>query len=275
MKKNLYVNEGEIKREGNVLKINGRKIPLGMIDNLFVFDKVKISISARNLLLKNKRSIVFMNKKYELLGVLLPELLKSDMRRRIWQWENRNNIQYAKVIVLKKIEAIEEVAKLELDMLKAKLKTAVSLNEILGIEGNASRVMFEMFKKNLRKKGINEFEKRAYNPPPDRINGLLGFLYTLYYSYVFSEIVMVGFDPFIGFLHQKRGTHAVFASDVMEEARVYLTFLSLDILEKVYENGFDGLYLKKEARKEVLRDFDRFILNYENSILKKFKESLC
>ncbi len=86
---------------------------------------------------------------------------------------------------------------------------------------------------------------------------------------------MVGFDPFIGFLHQKRGTHAVFASDVMEEARVYLTFLSLDILEKVYENGFDGLYLKKEARKEVLRDFDRFILNYENSILKKFKESLC
>ncbi len=152
MKKNLYVNEGEIKREGNVLKINGRKIPLGMIDNLFVFDKVKISISARNLLLKNKRSIVFMNKKYELLGVLLPELLKSDMRRRIWQWENRNNIQYAKVIVLKKIEAIEEVAKLELDMLKAKLKTAVSLNEILGIEGNASRVMFEMFKKILEKK---------------------------------------------------------------------------------------------------------------------------
>ena len=275
MKKNLYVNEGEIKREGNVLKINNKKIPLSMIDNLFLFDRVKMSISARNMLLKNKRSIFYLNKKHELIGILVPEILRSDMRRRIWQWENRNNLDFAKLIVLKKLEAVEGVFENRIDAVRAKLESAKSLNEILGIEGYISRFMFEILKKKLRSLGIKEFVKRAYNPPPDRVNALLGFLYTLYYSHVFAQIISFGFDPYVGFLHQKRGTHAVFASDVMEEARVKLTFLAVDILKKIYPHEFEGKYLSLNGRKEVLREFDRFVLSYENSILNDFKEMAC
>jgi CRISPR-associated protein Cas1 len=275
MKKNLYINEGEIKRNGNVLKIRDKKIPISMINNVFLFEKVKISISARNLLLKNKRNIVFLNKKYEFVGILLPEFLRSDFGNRLWQYENRDNLDCAKYIVSKKINEIEKNINKNLGFMKLKLKQTKTLNEILGIEGQASRLMFDEFKKKLRKKGINEFEKRAYNPPPDRINGMLGFLYTLYYSYVFSEIIASGFDPYIGFLHQKRGKHAVFASDVMEESRVKLTFLCLEILDEVYPDMFEGKYLTIEGRKKVLKRFDEFLLNYENSLLKSFKERKC
>ncbi len=275
MRKNIYINEGEVKRDGNALRIWERKIPLSLIENVFLFDRVKMSLSARNLLLRNKRMIIYMNGKYELEGVLLPEFLRSDMRRRIWQYENRESLDLSKFIVLKKIEEIERSFGLELGIMKAKLRNANKLNEVLGIEGNASKYMFEIFKKELRKRDIKEFVKRAYNPPPDRINGLLGFLYTLYYSYVFSEIIANGFDPYIGFLHQKRGTHAVFASDVMEEARVKLTFLALSILDKVYPDKFEEKYLSLEGRREVLREFDKFIEKYENSILKEFKDMVC
>ncbi|WP_457561943.1 CRISPR-associated endonuclease Cas1 [Caminibacter pacificus] len=275
MKKNLYINEGEIKRDGNVLKIRDKKIPISMIDNVFLFEKVKISISARNLLLKNKRNIVFFNKKYEFVGILLPEFLRSDFSNRLWQYENRDNLDCAKYIVSKKIKEIENYIDKNLDFMKLKLKQAKSLNEILGVEGQASRLMFDDFKKKLRKKGITEFEKRAYNPPPDKINGVLGFLYTLYYSYVFSEIIASGFDPYIGFLHQKRGKHAVFASDVMEEARVKLTFLCLEILDEVYPDMFEGRYLTLEGRKKVLKRFDEFLFEYDNLILKGFKERKC
>jgi CRISPR-associated protein Cas1 len=275
MRKNLYINEGEVKREGNTLKINGVKIPLSVVDNVFLFDKVKMSDGVRNFLLRNKRVIVYMNGRYEFLGILLPEFLRSDMANRIWQYENRDNIECAKVIVKKKIEAIEKHIGVNLDMVKVRLKEVNRLKEVLGIEGNVSRMMFESFKNELRKRGIDEFVKRAYNPPPDRINGLLGFLYTLYYAYAFCEVIGAGFDPYIGFLHQKRGTHAVFASDVMEEARVELTFLALKILDKVYPHMFEERYLTLDGRREVLREFDRFVGEYENGILKHFKERGC
>jgi CRISPR-associated protein Cas1 len=272
MRKNLYINEGEVKRDGSYLKVNDKKIPLSVIDNVFLIDKVKINNSARNFLLSNKRVIIFLSKKYEFLGILLPEFLKSDMRRRIWQYENKENLDLAKQIVIRKIERIEKFLKIDLGMIKINLKNAKSLNEILGDEGMASKIMFENFKKRLREMGIKEFVKRAYNPPPDRINGLLGFLYTLYYSYVYSEIIASGFDPYIGFLHQKRGTHAVFASDVMEEARVDLTFLAIEILKEIYPDGFEDKYLSIDGRRAVLKKFDEFLNSYENSILKMFKE---
>jgi len=274
MKKNIYINEGEVKREGNALKIGPRKIPLSLIENVFLFEKVKMNKSARNLLLRNKRAIIYLNWKYELLGILLPEFFKSDMRKRIWQYENRNNLYCARFIISKKIEQIENFG-VDLSFAKFKLLKAMSLNEILGIEGIISKLMFDKFKKELRMLGIKDFKKRTYNPPTDRINGVLSFLYTLYYSFVFSEIIANGFDPYIGFLHRKRGTHAVFASDVMEEARVLLTFESIELIKSLYPHSFDGLYLNLEGRKKLLKFFDRFIENYDNTILKTFKERKC
>jgi CRISPR-associated protein Cas1 len=276
MKKNIYITSNqEITRTNNILKIGEKKLPLSVINNLFIIGYAKVSQGAKNLLLKNNRTIFYLNNKYELIGILHPPIFSSDYRVRLLQYENRNNLELAKFIVLKKIEAIEYYTNKSLKRYKEKLDTITNLNEILGVEGNSTIYMYKKFKEELQDIGIDEFKKREYRPVKDRVNGLLSFLYTLYYSFLHSVVVSEGFDPYIGFLHIKRGRHLAFVSDMMEEARIYLTKLAVEILEEVYPDGFDGLYLDYETRKIVLKKFDNFIETYENTLLKEIKEKLC
>jgi len=276
MKKNIYITSNQdITRSNNILKIGDRKLPLSVINNLFIIGYAKLSQGAKNLLLKNNRTIFYLNNKYELIGISHPPIFSSDYRVRLLQYENRNNLELAKFIVLKKIEAIEDYTNKSLKRYKEKLNTTTNLNEILGVEGNSTIYMYKKFREELQDIGIDEFKKREYRPVKDRVNGLLSFLYTLYYSFLHSVVVSEGFDPYIGFLHIKRGRHLAFVSDMMEEARIYLTKLAVEILEEVYPDGFDGLYLDYETRKIVLKKFDNFIETYENTLLKETKEKLC
>jgi len=267
LKKNIYIfSNKELKREYNTLKIDDKKIPISMIANVYIFSNAKITKSARNLLLRNKRSIFYFNKKYELIGILSPSFFNNYVNRRIKQYENMNNLEVAKKVVEIKIKTIEKVFKI--DFPQKNFKEIKTYQELLGVEGIFSSVMFNEFRKELNKLGIKEFKKREYRPVKDKINGLLSFLYTLYYSFVYGELVALGFDPYVGFLHRKRGDHAVLCSDVMEEARVYLTKLALEILKEIYPDGFDEIYLNNESRKKAVLKFDKFLLEYENSILK-------
>ena len=275
MKKNLYITSNlELKRDGNCIKIEDKKLPISMIDNVLIMGNASLTTGARNLLLKNNRSIFFMNYKYETIGILTPPL-GSDYRFRIKQYQNQNNIEIAKLIVNKKIEAIEEFSEKSLNRYKKKLQEVDNLQSILGVEGSASTYMFEKFKNSLNEMMIFDFTSRSYRPVKDKINGLLSFLYTMYYNFLFAEVVGAGFDAYIGFLHIKRGRHCALVSDLMEEARVYLTKLAIEILDEIYQDGFEGLYLTNEARKFVIKKFDEFIISYENNLIKEVKEKLC
>lgn len=267
MKKNIYIlNDKELKREYNILKIDDKKIPISVIANVFIFSNAKITRSAKNLLLRNKRSIFYFDKRNELVGILSPSFFNNYVNRRIKQYQNINNLDIAKKIVEIKTNTIQKL--FDVKFPTKNFSEISSHQELLGVEGSASAYMFQSFKKQLNKLDIKEFTKREYKPVKDRVNGVLSFLYTLYYSFVYGELVSLGFDPYAGFIHIKKGDHAVLCSDVMEEARVYLTKLAIEILEDIYEYGFDGLYLNKEARKKVILKFDEFLIDYENSILK-------
>ena len=275
MKRNIYVIRNvEIKRESNVLKIEQQKIPLSIVKNIFVIGNGKLSKSAQNLLLKNGKSIFYLNSRYQLLGILSPTFYSSDYKLRLKQYQRGRDLELSKFIVKRKILAIEELVGRSLQRNIDKLKECKSLNEILGVEGIVSTYMFSKFKEELESNGIFDFKKREYRPVKDRVNGVLSFLYTLYYSYLFSEVVSNGLDPYIGFLHIKRGRHSAFVSDMMEDARVRLTFLAIEILKDVYEDGFDGLYLTNDARRILLNRFDEFIQWYENRLFEDFKELL-
>ena len=275
MKQNIYVlNKKELKRSGNTLQIDNKKIPLSVVKNLFVFSNSTITQSARNLLLKNSKPIYFFDYKYNLTAMLVNSHFDSNYRVRLLQYKNFNNLELAKFIVLKKIEAIEKWTS-SLNRYKNKINEVNDLNSLLGVEGNVSVFMFKKFRELLEENGIFEFKKREYRPVKDKVNSLLSFLYSLYYAYLYTEVISEGFDPYIGFMHIKRGKHAVFVSDMMEEARVNLTFLAVEILKEIYEEGFDGIYLNNESRKIVLNKFDEFLLSYENTLLKEIKEKLC
>jgi CRISPR-associated protein Cas1 len=120
---------------------------------------------------------------------------------------------------------------------------AESLEELLGIEGNAARVYFQHFSGMIKlddaadeavaaeaelpingKAAANgaftfDFLNRNRRPPRDPINALLSLAYSMLSKDLTIVCHAVGFDPFLGFYHQPRFGWAALALDLMEPFR--------------------------------------------------------
>jgi CRISPR-associated protein Cas1 len=108
----------------------------------------------------------------------------------------------------------------ELESLLPKAAAATTLEALNGYEGVASAAYFKAFRAAL--KGDWQFEARLYHPPPDPVNALLSFGYSLLHNDVFAALNIVGLDPYAGTFHRPRLGHAALASDLMEEHRALL-----------------------------------------------------
>ncbi len=129
----------------------------------------------------------------------------------------------------------------------ADAERAESLESLLGIEGNGARIYFEhlsgMIKVNAAGEELEgasgakgdsaakktaaanvermpfDFTKRNRRPPRDPVNALLSLAYSLLAKDLTIVCQAVGFDPFLGFLHQPRFGRAALAVDLMEPFR--------------------------------------------------------
>jgi CRISPR-associated protein Cas1 len=64
-----------------------------------------------------------------------------------------------------------------------------------------------------------DFTSRQRRPPPDPINAMLSFGYTLLLHDAIAALSMAGLDPAVGFLHQARWGRPNLALDLIEEFR--------------------------------------------------------
>ena len=104
-----------------------------------------------------------------------------------------------------------------LDGAQAALSAATSVDQVLGVEGSASREYFQ----GLRRMAPPEwrFEGRQRRPPPDPINAMLSFGYTLLCQEAVAAAGAAGLDPTVGLLHRHRWGRPSLALDLMEEFR--------------------------------------------------------
>jgi len=133
------------------------------------------------------------------------------------------------------------------------LQMAVSVGEIMGIEGKLAHNWFELLTEvlpeDLRFKGRNR------RPPRDPVNSLLSLGYTLLLSEVRRTILTEGFDPSLGFLHQDYPGRETLALDFMEIFRTgvdlfvlqWIRATSLDSASFYYRKS-DGCRLSKRTR---------------------------
>lgn len=141
------------------------------------------------------------------------------------------------------------------------IRAVDDLDTLRGFEGKAATMYFSVMDDLiLQQKQDFYFQNRNRRPPLDNVNALLSFLYSLLAHETASAAEAVGFDAYIGFLHQDRPGRFSLALDMMEELRPVLAdrfVISLinkkrvkggDFLKK--ENG--AVFLTDEARKEVL-----------------------
>lgn len=102
-----------------------------------------------------------------------------------------------------------------------------SMEELLGIEGNAARLYFGAFQglikvemdEDLPRVFRMDFAGRNRRPPRDAVNALLSLGYSLLAKDLTIACYAAGFDPMMGFYHQPRFGRPALALDLMEPFR--------------------------------------------------------
>ena len=136
----------------------------------------------------------------------------------------RNHLEPPEPVILKLKRASEDAL------------AAVSLEELLGIEGAAASQYFQQFSgmvkveddlpglempgKDSKQLAFNfNFSHRNRRPPTDPVNAMLSLAYSMLAKDCTLAALAVGFDPYIGFYHQPRFGRPALGLDLMEEMR--------------------------------------------------------
>jgi CRISPR-associated protein Cas1 len=156
-----------------------------------------------------------------------------------------------------------------LDGLRRGAREVQDVASLLGVEGTAARLYFNAFVHMLgpaRRYLADGFDLygRARRPPPDPLNCLLGYCYSLLTKDLVAVCLGVGLDPYLGVLHRPRYGRPALALDLAEEFRpliadsVVIGLLNngeVDIGDFVLHR--QGVSLTKEGRRTVLSAYER------------------
>ncbi len=108
----------------------------------------------------------------------------------------------------------------DLDAYIKRVKRTTRLSSLLGVEGSATARYFAGLRSLIGPEWA--FSGRQRRPPPDPVNLLLSFGYTLLAHKVLGAVQAAGFDPYLGFLHSLDYGRPSLALDLMEEFRPIL-----------------------------------------------------
>jgi CRISPR-associated endonuclease Cas1/CRISPR-associated protein Cas4 len=147
---------------------------------------------------------------------------------------------------------------------------AESLGSLLGIEGAAASRYFGSFGALLRPPGGDthsfsfDFAKRERRPPPDPVNALLSFAYSMLARTLHVTLSGVGFDSYRGYYHQPRYGRPALALDLMEPFR---PIIADSVVLQVINNGeikatdfvrsAHAVNLNPDGRKRFIAAFER------------------
>lgn len=157
-----------------------------------------------------------------------------------------------------------EQAQLDILRVRQRLETAGSLAELRGHEGFAARRYFGAWKEVLP--GDLGFFRRERRPPPDPVNVMLSYGYSLLFASVRFAVCRAGLDERIGLMHDLRRGHPALVSDLMEEFRpLVVDSLCLNLLlnRRITATDFEtpqgekGICLMTpDARKRFIQHFE-------------------
>jgi CRISPR-associated protein Cas1 len=138
---------------------------------------------------------------------------------------------------------------------------------LLGIEGTAARLYFGAFPGMVRAGDLAaEFSLVGRNrrPPPDPINALLSFCYSMLTKDLVAITLGVGLDPYLGLYHRSRYGRPALALDLAEEFRPLIAdsvVLGLINNGEISTGDFlrraGGVALTPDGRRTVLRAYER------------------
>ena len=226
---------------GMALKITGkdgqasRQIPLAGLESLAVMGSVQISTQALHAVADRNVPIAFMSSAGRLIAMVDPlDSVSADVRRaqvRIFDQPARC-VELARALIAAKVinqrvllqrnhsnpsDTILEDLLVEAE----RARDAASLDVIRGHEGQAAAIYFDHFAGMFKASVAAEFDAngRQRRPPPDPINAVLSFAYTMLTHECVSALRLARLEPTIGAFHTSRPGRPALALDLMEPFR--------------------------------------------------------
>ena len=294
-----------ITRDGSVLrKVDERlkvtfeketiiDVPLIKIDQVVIWGRVTVTPSTVNSLLEHDVEIVYLSSYGKYIGRIQPEFSKNSILRKAQYRASEDNtilVSLCKNLVFGKLsnmrtillradrfnelgEKIKEVIE-RIKILSKKLKNVNSVEEVRGYEGAGTAAYFSVFEELIKADGFY-FDGREKRPPTDPLNALLSLGYVLLTNDVHTACNIVGFDPYIGFLHSDKYGKPSLPLDLVEEFRtVIVDSLVISLLNKrvVQADDFDveigNVYKLKD------QSFKKFLQHYEEKKRTEIKHPL-
>ena len=250
-----------------------RSIPLSSVDSINVFGSCQLSTQLIRQCLINSIPVGYFSEdghyfgRISAFGTLDPErqrnqVLLTDSRQFCIEWSKK--VVSAKIANSKaslcSMGDIYCFSESELQGIAHSLyalKTADSVDMILGFEGNAAKTYFQCLAKLI---GNSEFELqgRSTRPPKDPVNALLSYGYSLFQRNIIGAIERHGLHPYFAYMHKIKRGHAALASDIIEELRAVLVDKTVLLLVNsgeikasdftAGENG--GIYMSRTVMKQ-------------------------
>lgn len=292
---NLYLTEQNsvLRKSGDRLIVQKDneillEVQCHKIDAVLIFGNVQFTTQVVHELFEHGIEMAILTRTGKLIGQITSPTTKN-IALRLQQfkryWDGNFRLSLSKEIVAGKIKNCLHVIRqysynhpelhfeTEASALKARLKevgSAIQIDQLFGIEGNAARVYFDAFGKML----LSEFSfmGRKKRPSTDPVNALLSLTYTMIFNEIASLLDGLGFDPYLAYYHSIDYGRASLASDLMEEFRAPIADrLTLNLInnrifqhEDFYSNPQDGgVYLKRESLK-------RYFVEYEGMLNREF-----
>jgi len=144
--------------------------------------------------------------------------------------------------------------------------TALSTDEVLGIEGEAAALYFDGFQTMLRPAGV-QFDGRTRRPARDPVNAALNYSYALLLGDCIRALRSCGLDPHIGFLHSSSRNKPALALDLLEEFRapvadstVIRAFNNGELTLDDFRAPLGTSALTERGRKALITSYERRVL---------------
>lgn len=284
----FYINQNECllkKVDERLVLVKDRQtltdIPLIKITQVVILGRVTVTPDVFDELSKRKISLCYMSEYGRYKTKLEPPFSKNVILR-IAQYkasfDDKQKAEIAKTFVRGKLTnyrmallQIQREKEIDLsssinlikEMIK-KLDFTIDMDQIRGYEGCGSAEYFKNFSKFIKNEQFT-FSKRERHPPPDSVNALLSLGYGLLRVDIESAINIVGFDPYIGYLHSDRYGRASLALDLMEEFRPIIVDSCIiqminrkQITKEDFIEEFTGsVMLSEEARKTFFKAYEQ------------------
>lgn len=252
--------------------------PLSKIFMIFISGEFSIT----SVLIKNAKKyavpIVFLNHNLKpYFSIILDN--KGNFLLRKKQYSNSKDLEIAKHIISNKVKnqislmnslrykTINEKNNMsKINGLFKEIGCAQNSQELLGIEGTASKLFFETYFKNL------DFNGRRPRCKDDIFNLLLDIGYYYLFNFIEANLELYGFDTYFGFYHKLFFQRKSLVCDLVEpfrciiDRRIRKSF-NLKQINKddfYFKNG--QFYVKRDFNKKYSQLFLREILQQKEKI---------